>query len=52
MMVEQQKDVFTGPYWRDNGAIFIIIKSLDEMVKTLNLMIKEGHILLRIPLLK
>ena len=29
-MAEQTVDTYKGPFWRSNGAIFIVIKSLAE----------------------
>ena len=29
-MAEQAVDTYKGPFWRSNGAIFIVIKSLAQ----------------------
>src|SRR5260370_31889484 len=37
-------DDFPGPFWRDNGAASIIIKSLDEIKELLTKMIEEWRV--------
>ncbi len=43
-MVEQKKDTYKGPFWRSNGAIFIVLKSLAEAEWVLNKMLREQRI--------
>lgn len=43
-METQVKNEYTGPYWRSNGAIFIVLKSLNEAERILNAMLRESRI--------
>jgi hypothetical protein len=41
---EQKTDTYKGPFWRSNGAIFIVIKSLAEAEQVLNKILREQRI--------
>lgn len=41
---EQNADTYKGPFWRSNGAIFIVIKSLAEVEQVLNKILREQRI--------
>jgi hypothetical protein len=41
---EQKTDTYKGPFWRSNGTIFIVIKSLAEAEQVLNKMLREQRI--------
>jgi hypothetical protein len=41
---EQKTDTYKGPFWRSNGAICIVIKSLAEAEQVLNKMLREQRI--------
>jgi hypothetical protein len=43
-MIEQEKDTYKGPFWRSNGAIFIVLKSLADVERILNKMLREQRI--------
>ena len=43
-MAEQTIDTYKGPFWRSNGAIFIVIKSLAEAEQVLNKMLREQRV--------
>ena len=43
-MAEQAVDTYKGPFWRSNGAIFIVIKSLAQAEQVLNKMLREQRI--------
>jgi len=43
-MTEQTEDAYKGPFWRSNGAIFIVLKSLAEAERILNKMLREQRI--------
>jgi hypothetical protein len=43
-MSEQKLDTYKGPFWRSNGAIFIVLKSLAEAEQVLNKMLREQRI--------
>lgn len=43
-MIEQKDDTYQGPYWRSNGAIFIVLKSLAEVERVLASMLREQRI--------
>ncbi len=43
-MVEQKENTYQGPFWRSNGAIFIVLKSLAETEQVLNKMFREQRI--------
>ena len=43
-MIEQKEDAYKGPFWRSNGAIFIVLKSLAEAERVLNKMLREQRI--------
>jgi hypothetical protein len=43
-MSEQKLDDYKGLFWRSNGAIFIVIKSLAEAEQVLNKMLREQRI--------
>ena len=43
-MIEQKEEAYKGPFWRSNGAIFIVLKSLVEAERVLNKMLREQRI--------
>ena len=43
-MVEQASGAYQGPFWRSNGAIFIVLKAVTEADLVLNKMLREGRI--------
>ena len=43
-MTQQKEDTYKGPFWRSNGAIFIVLKSLAEVEQVLNKMLREQRI--------
>jgi hypothetical protein len=43
-MIEQTVGTYQGPFWRSNGAIFIVLKAVTEAEQVLNKMLREQHI--------